>query len=268
MLEARVECIRDTARIFYVGDTVDIAEGSLPEVEDLLKRGVTKLLINLEGMHYLNSAGISTFLATNKLANENKAKLAIYNLHPNVEKVIRMTRMENILPCFDDECEAARYVGAMHGDSAVTRRDTIIVIEDSINIGESLKTVFEEFKQLLMYSIIKLKDLDNALNEIGDIKETGLIILDANHNPTKVMEFLEKVKTTDFLKHIPILIVTPEELSSNAHFMIRNGADDMLRYPFNKYEVASRIGFVLYHQRKIEEKELENEKTSIALASR
>ncbi|MCD6216252.1 STAS domain-containing protein [bacterium] len=268
MLEARVECIRETARIVYNGDTVDIGDGPLVEVEDLLKRGVTKLLVNLEGMYYLNSAGISTFLATHKLANEKKAKLALYNLHPNVEKVIRMTRMETLLPCFDNECEAARYLDAIPGDSSITTRDTIIVIEDTIDISTSLKNVFEEFKQLLMYKIIKMKDLDGAFNEIMDLKETGLIILDVNHTPTSVMRFLEKVKTTDCLKHIPILIATPDELISNAHFLIRNGADDMLRYPFNKYEVASRIRFVLYHQRKVEEKEQEKEKAMIAMASR
>lgn len=268
MLESRVECIRDTARIFYNGDTVDIAEGSLVEIEDLLKRGVTKLLINLEGMYYLNSAGISTFLATYKLVNEKNAKLALYNLHPNVEKVIRMTRMENLLPCFDNECDAARYVGAIPGDSSITRRDTIVVIQDTIDISMSLNNIFEEFKQLLMYKIIKIKDFDSALHEIKDLKETGVVILDVYHTPTSVMGFLEKFKTNDSLKHIPVLIVTPDELISNAHFMIRNGADDMLRFPFNKYEVESRIRFVLYHHRKVEEKQQEEEKASIAMASR
>ncbi len=267
MLEAKVECIRDTARIFYNGDTVDIGEGSLVEVEDLLKRGVTKLLINLEGMHYLNSAGISSFLATHKLANENNAKFALYNLHPNVEKVIRMTRMENLLPCFDSECEAARYVGAIPGDSSNTRRDTIVVIQDTIDICASLNNVFEEFKQLLMYKIIKINDFESAVNEIMDLKETGLIILDVNHTPTSIMGFLEKFKTNDSLSHIPILIATPEDFISNAHFMIRNGADDMLRYPFNKYEAASRIRFALYHQRKLEENKQEEEKAMLALAS-
>ena len=62
MLQARVECIRDTARIHYKGDTVDITDGPLVEIIELIKRGVKKILVNLEEVDYINSSGISTFL--------------------------------------------------------------------------------------------------------------------------------------------------------------------------------------------------------------
>lgn len=268
MLEAKIECIHDTAHIHYKGDTLDISEGPLVEIIDVLKRGINRILVNMEEVHYVNSSGISTFIATNRFVSRKNGRLAFYSLSPNVDKVFRLTKMENVLPCFNEEVDAARYLGIVAGDSSITKRDKIIVVENKIEIVRYMKNIFEEFKHLLMYSITEEHDLFSSYKSVLTIENVGLIILDVTLNPASTMNFLENIQTDDSLHNIPVIIATPDENIAHAHFLIRNGADDMLRFPFNKYEASARIRFALYHHDQIENNSKKTERINMEMALR
>ena len=245
MLKSVVVRVLDSAKITYRGDTIDIPYGPLNEIVDLVNKGITKLILDFGEVDYFNSSGISTLIATEKIVNDNGARMAICNLQPQVEKVIKLTKTDNILSCFDTEGDAARYVGLIKGDVSAAKREEIVIIEAELEISESLQSIFDEFKHLLMYKITSTVSLDLAYEIAQDYSETGLIMLDVYNDPIKLVDFLEHLRTGEVTRYIPVIVVTDEDNIQNAHYFIRNGADDMLRFPMNKHETEARIRFAM-----------------------
>ena len=64
-------------------------------------------------------------------------------------------------------------------------------------------------------------------------------------NPVDAQKFLEQLGSNQKFNAIPVLVVTEDENITHAHFLVKNGASDILRYPINKYELESRINFAL-----------------------
>ena len=74
------------------------------------------------------------------------------------------------------------------------------------------------------------------------IKErVDCIIIEAGFSLLKVTDFIEEVSTDKRLPAIPILVVTNDELLMTAFSMVRNGAHEILRYPFKEMEVLIRL---------------------------
>jgi anti-anti-sigma factor len=245
MLNVKVEQVDDAARIDFNGTTIDVQYGPLPEVVELIKQGMKKILVNLGGVEYFTSAGISSLIITFKLARENGVNIAIYNFQPQVKQTIERTGMFKILPCFDREDEAAAYVGLVTNESEISKREKILVIEKKLPISKVVNELFAEFKHLGNYKLMLQQELSLAQNYLCDFRDVHLIFLDVHFNAVDTQRFLDEIRKLPNYENVPVLIVTDEEKISQAHFYVRNGANDMLRYPINKYELETRINFAL-----------------------
>ena len=74
-----------------------------------------------------------------------------------------------------------------------------------------------------------------------------LIIIDGGFPLYHVTNFIELVETDKDLPSIPILVVASDDKLAEAELMIRNGAHEILRYPFNPIEAVVRIQTLISH---------------------
>ena len=68
--------------------------------------GITRFVLNLEGLDYISSAGLRSLLAATKQLKASNGSLLLCCLNGTVEEVFRMSGFLTILPSFPDEEEA------------------------------------------------------------------------------------------------------------------------------------------------------------------
>jgi anti-sigma B factor antagonist len=66
----------------------------------------TKLILNLEGIKFIDSSGFSVFLVVMKAANNNFGDFKICNISPEVKELFQVLQLHNIFEINDtlDEC--------------------------------------------------------------------------------------------------------------------------------------------------------------------
>jgi anti-sigma B factor antagonist len=75
-------------------------------VQDLLARGVTKILLNLDGVDWMDSSGLGELTATKKLAGEHGSALKLLHVQGPVREVLVLTRLLGAFEIYDEETKA------------------------------------------------------------------------------------------------------------------------------------------------------------------
>jgi anti-sigma B factor antagonist len=75
-------------------------------VQELLASGVTKILLNLDGVDWMDSSGLGELTATLKMAGQKGAALKLLQVQGKVKEVLVMTRLLWALEVYDEETEA------------------------------------------------------------------------------------------------------------------------------------------------------------------
>lgn len=81
------------------------------EFKDLLDRlareneGKT-VIISMDGVIYMNSAGLGIIIDTYKKFKEKKGKIILCNLLPDIEKLFEVTRLNRFIEIYSSEAEA------------------------------------------------------------------------------------------------------------------------------------------------------------------
>jgi anti-anti-sigma factor len=65
----------------------------------------TKLIINLEGIKFIDSSGFSVFLTIMKTANNNYGKLKICSVASEVKELFELLQLHNIFEIYDSQEE-------------------------------------------------------------------------------------------------------------------------------------------------------------------
>lgn len=66
------------------------------------------LLIELSGVHYMDSSGIATLVEGLQLANEYQIRFKLVGLSPIVLEVFQLARLERVFAIYPDEEEALK----------------------------------------------------------------------------------------------------------------------------------------------------------------
>ncbi|RYE12403.1 MAG: response regulator, partial [Sphingobacteriales bacterium] len=115
-----------------------------------------------------------------------------------------------------------------------------LVVEDDaymqIILKEFLSATYEV--QICSTGMDALAFLQN-----GNIPD--LILSDFNTPQLTGLDLIDQVKSSDFFKSIPIIILSGEESSEKRIKCLDKGADDFIVKPFNPAELAARIRVVL-----------------------
>jgi anti-sigma B factor antagonist len=66
----------------------------------------TKLILNLEGVKYIDSSGFGVFLSILKTASNNKGQFKICNITPDVMELFKLLQLHNVFALYNNlnEC--------------------------------------------------------------------------------------------------------------------------------------------------------------------
>ena len=88
---------------------ITIGEGDVVlrnTVQDLLESGKRNILLNLEKVSYMDSAGIGELVACYKRAKEKEGTVKLLNPSGKVYDLLSLTKLEEVFDTFTDEKEA------------------------------------------------------------------------------------------------------------------------------------------------------------------
>ena len=78
------------------------------EFTSVINSGVKKIVINLEKVNYISSAGLRTLLIAAKDIKAEKGKIVICSMTETVEKVFEISGFSTIFETCDSEAEAEK----------------------------------------------------------------------------------------------------------------------------------------------------------------
>ncbi len=102
---------RQVDNAFIVDVTGDITLYNTPEVRktllDLLKeKRVKRVIVNLEKVKYIDSAGVASLVEGLKLSRDLKSGFALFGLSKTTREVLELTRLLKVFEIHDTEAEA------------------------------------------------------------------------------------------------------------------------------------------------------------------
>lgn len=83
-----------------------IAQSLKEEVAQYLTKANTKLILNLEGVEYVDSSGFGALLSILRNAKNNDSQFKICNISPEVMELVKLLQLHNVFDICDsiDKC--------------------------------------------------------------------------------------------------------------------------------------------------------------------
>jgi anti-sigma B factor antagonist len=108
-MQVRTYPLEGGVHVVAVEGEVDVY--TAPRVKDaiheLIEAGNVKLAVNLEGVKYIDSTGLSVFVSAQKKLQEKSGRLVLITTNPRIHKVLTLTGLSEIFAIYKDEAEAA-----------------------------------------------------------------------------------------------------------------------------------------------------------------
>ncbi|MDA3953413.1 MAG: STAS domain-containing protein [Bacteroidales bacterium] len=79
-----------------------IAQSLKEEVAQYLTMANTKLILNLEGVEYVDSSGFGALLSILRNAKNNDSQFKICNISPEVMELVKLLQLHNVFDICDD----------------------------------------------------------------------------------------------------------------------------------------------------------------------
>lgn len=76
------------------------------KVSSLVNQGQKKLIMNLDGVPYIDSAGLGEIVRTYTTVSRQGGKLKLLNLTKRIEDLLSITKLLTVFEVFEDEAEA------------------------------------------------------------------------------------------------------------------------------------------------------------------
>ena len=107
-MKTKVRMVGNVAVVELSGK-ITIGEGDVvlrEEVNKLLESDTKSILLNLNGVTYMDSAGIGELVACYKRSAETGAKLKLLNPSGRVSDLLTLTKLQQVFDIFNDEKDA------------------------------------------------------------------------------------------------------------------------------------------------------------------
>ncbi len=167
----------------------------------------------------------STFFLTLPVGEED------FNQEERVElQVDAIERAEAIQKLYTTNSEGVD-VGSKRSSSSYV----ILIVEDSIDMRDYLKGALKTH-----YSILEAKNGEEGL-KVAEEMVPDLIISDVMMPKIDGMELCYRIKSSDYLSHIPIILLTAKVGEENQMDGYQIGADDYLAKPFDLNLLRIRV---------------------------
>jgi anti-sigma B factor antagonist len=109
-----VRKVNDKVSVIDVkGELTAFAEGVLMQAYDQASDGkVRAIVLNFEGLEYMNSSGIGLLVTLLIRVNREKQRLLTYGLSEHYRNIFQITRLDDAINIYDSEEEAVQAVNA------------------------------------------------------------------------------------------------------------------------------------------------------------
>jgi signal transduction histidine kinase/ligand-binding sensor domain-containing protein/DNA-binding response OmpR family regulator len=154
--------------------------------------------------------------------------------HQLLEELIE----DEALPIADQKVSLHATQGR-HAEELITDKKTILVVDDNPEIRNYLEHIFRE-QYVLFTAENGLKGLEMATQHLPDI-----IISDINMDGLDGLELCRKIKRSEVLGHIPVILLTAASSTDTQLKGIEGGADDYITKPFDTQLLQARVGTIL-----------------------
>ena len=96
------------------GELTAFAEGVLMDAYNQASdEGARVIILNFEGLEYMNSSGIGLLVTLLIRINREKQRLLTYGLSDHYRSIFQITRLDDAISIYDDEDEAVRAADTM-----------------------------------------------------------------------------------------------------------------------------------------------------------
>jgi len=116
----------------------------------------------------------------------------------------------------------------------------VLIIDDKPAIGQLLSLYLNA-----EYDFQCFDSAVTAYNWLGEGRHVDLLISDYAMPEMNGYDFLVMLKQNEFLKDIPVIILSGEDKSSLRIQLLEAGAEDFILKPFNPLELKLRIKKIL-----------------------
>jgi anti-sigma B factor antagonist len=79
-----------------------ISEPVKEDLKSLFNKPDTRLILNLEGIKFIDSSGFGVFLSTLKTANNNHGQFKICNIAEEVMELFKLLQLHNVFELYDN----------------------------------------------------------------------------------------------------------------------------------------------------------------------
>jgi len=247
-MQAKVTRREHYAIVSYVGDTIGLIPGPLPEVLGVLKTGAQEVILDLSGLRFLNPNGIKAIRESIEIVKKHEASMGISAPPPAVRRAIKMSGLGEEIPIYFSEREAISSLELVDYEAVARNEmsDRLLICQKDLPLAGSLRQALKHHPLKPHYRMIPVRDLKRAFQTLLEEK-IDCIIIESSLPLFQVTGFIEKVETDEGIPAIPILVVATDDHLDEADLMIRNGAHDILRYPFQPIEAAVRLQTLISH---------------------
>jgi anti-sigma B factor antagonist len=99
----------DKATILDVSGNIDMSNS--PEVRKALLReirekGVTRVVLNLSGVGYIDSSGVASLVEGLKASRESGSRFVLFGLNDSAREVLKISHLLKLFEVYDDEAQA------------------------------------------------------------------------------------------------------------------------------------------------------------------
>ena len=119
-------------------------------------------------------------------------------------------------------------------------KKNILIIDDELSIRILLENYLKKD-----YNVVTKNDGMDALKWMEEGNIPDLIVADIQMPNLDGYEFIKNIRASGFFKHIPIIMLSGIESSSEKIKCLKLGADDYIVKPFNPEELSVRIEILL-----------------------
>lgn len=226
--------------VSYLGSITDNFEPPMPEFEKALNGSCSGVILDLSNVEYINSVGVSSLMNTFKAMRNSQLNVVVCSPSPQVFKVLKLARTDLVVPVADNRSEATDMLTRMMSSSNQPKRERILIVQGRLDVSKQLRDVLRETKQEVNYDLVTVLSTERAWKILGG-KNIHLIILDVTVPSREGQHLLRQIRTNREMKGLPFIIASDDANLVNAAYYSKNGADDILRYPFNPFETPVRL---------------------------
>jgi len=83
-----------------------VSESIKTELQKLFEKPNAKVLINMEGVHFLDSSGFATFLTISKAANKNNGQIIFCNVTSSAFDLFKVLQLHTVFNIINDQADA------------------------------------------------------------------------------------------------------------------------------------------------------------------